>query len=112
MSQTTRVCAGLLLLLGVFSFDSLHAESAELGRAIFLERAEPPCALCHTLKDAGATGEIGPDLDELKPDQERVSNAVKNGVGNMPPFENVLSEAEIAAVAHYVATAVNAGKKP
>lgn len=95
----------LLLVIAFFS-EAVHAQSAKLGKKIFLEKAEPPCATCHTLKDAGATGEIGPDLDDLKPDQDMVRNAVTNGVGNMPPFKEVLSEAEIAAVARYVAGAV------
>jgi cytochrome c oxidase subunit 2 len=29
--------------------------------------AQPPCASCHTLSDAGATGAVGPDLDEVLP---------------------------------------------
>jgi len=104
MSQYIRVWA--LLLFTWLPFESAGAESLELGKLVFLEKAEPPCSLCHTLKSAGSTGEIGPNLDELKPDEERVSNAVKNGVGTMPPYDEMLSEAEIAAVASYVAEAV------
>jgi len=112
MSQTIRVCAAALLfvLAGLHAI-SAEAQSAKLGKEIFTEKAEPACALCHTLKDAGSTGEIGPDLDELQPDQEMVRNAVKNGVGAMPPFEETLTDAEIAAVARYVAEAVRSGKK-
>lgn len=106
MSQAIRVCALLLLLFPWLPFESARAESLELGKLVFLGKAEPPCALCHTLKAAGSTGEIGPNLDDLKPDEERVSNAVKNGVGTMPPYDEILSEAEIAAVASYVAEAV------
>ena len=32
----------------------------------------------------------------------RVMSAVINGIGVMPPFEEILSLAEIKAVAHYV----------
>ena len=106
MSQAIRVCALLLLLSAGLPLKSARTENVELGKQVFLEKAEPPCALCHTLKAAGATGEIGPNLDDLKPDEEKVSNAVKNGVGTMPPYDETLSEAEIAAVAHYVAEAV------
>jgi mono/diheme cytochrome c family protein len=75
-----------------------------LGKTIFTEKAEPKCAICHTLADAGSVGEIGPSLDELKPSAERVKTAVVNGVGVMPAFEG-LSEEEIDAVAHYVSVA-------
>jgi mono/diheme cytochrome c family protein len=86
------------------------AQNVEQGRQIFSEKAQPPCALCHTLKAAKSTGEIGPNLDELKPDLEKVRRAVKNGVGNMPPFGETLSDAEIEAVAAYVARVVGTGK--
>lgn len=59
--------------------------------------------MCHSLKAAGATGEVGPSLDELKPDEDRVRQAVKDGVGSMPPFGDSLSEEQISAVAKYVA---------
>jgi cytochrome c6 len=61
----------------------------------------PSCALCHTLKDAGAAGQIGPSLDELKPDRDRVLKALKNGIGQMPAFRH-LSEAEMQALAAYL----------
>jgi len=111
MSQVIRVGALLLLFSSGLLCGSARGEDLELGKQVFLEKAEPSCALCHTLKAAEATGRIGPNLDELKPDEEKVSNAVKNGVGNMPPFDEVLSEAEIAAVAKYVAKAVHQGNE-
>ena len=78
------------------------------GKRIFNEGGGglPPCALCHVLADAGATGGIGPDLDQLRPDADRIRAAVVEGVGVMPPFGEVLSEEEIEAVVEYVATAV------
>lgn len=82
------------------------AQNTALGEQIFTEKAVPPCALCHTLKAANSSGTIGPNLDELKPDLEKVSRAVKNGVGNMPPYDDTLSDGEIAAVSKYVADAV------
>ncbi len=62
------------------------------------------CATCHTLKDAGATGAVGPNLDTLKPSSDRVSKQVTNGRGVMPAFKGQLSAAEIQAVAKYVAS--------
>jgi sulfite dehydrogenase len=81
------------------------AAQLALGKALFTGRATPPCALCHTLKDAGSSGAIGPVLDELQPDEARVIAAVKGGIGAMPSFRDSLKEAEIEAIARYVAKA-------
>jgi cytochrome c oxidase subunit 2 len=35
------------------------------GKEIFTTTAQPPCSTCHTLKEAGATQTIGPNLDEV-----------------------------------------------
>jgi mono/diheme cytochrome c family protein len=35
------------------------------GKQIFTTTAQPPCASCHTLKEAGATGTVGPNLDDV-----------------------------------------------
>jgi cytochrome c6 len=63
------------------------------------------CGGCHTLQAAGTNGEVGPSLDELRPDEQRVRNAIRQGPGQMP--ENLLQGAEADAVAAYVAE--NAG---
>lgn len=92
--------AGLLL-----SCSGLAEPSVEEGRKVFTELAQPGCPVCHTLADAGATGAIGPDLDEMAPTEDQVAAAVTNGVGIMPAFNETLSSEQIAAVARYVATA-------
>lgn len=74
------------------------------GREVFLNTAEPQCAVCHALAEAGSAGEIGPDLDALAPDAARVHAAVAGGVGVMPAYEGVLTPEQIDAVAVYVAT--------
>jgi mono/diheme cytochrome c family protein len=61
------------------------------------------CAGCHTLKDAGATGNIGPNLDQLKPAEPTVQHQVENGGGGMPAFKGQLSQQQIDAVSAYVA---------
>jgi mono/diheme cytochrome c family protein len=63
------------------------------------------CGGCHTLKAAGTSGSIGPNLDELKPDAARVQAALKSGPGAMP--ENLLTGDDAQQVADYVAS--NAG---
>ncbi len=74
------------------------------GRRLFTQAA-PACAVCHTLKDAGAEGAIGPSLDELRPDAQRVMTAMRNGIGQMPSYRTLLTDAQIQAVAAYVAQA-------
>jgi mono/diheme cytochrome c family protein len=67
------------------------------------------CAGCHTLAAAGATGTIGPDLDQIKPAMAIVARQVTVGGGIMPAFQGKLTAAQIQAVAKYVSS--NAGKK-
>lgn len=85
------------------------AEDAQLalGKRLFTQGAVPSCTVCHTLKDAGSEGQVGPVLDELKPDAARVATALRNGVGSMPSFKSSLSEEEILALAKYVAAATS-----
>ena len=87
------------------------ADKAQIaqGKKLFASVA-PACAICHTLADAGAEGEIGPKLDELKPDAARVEKAIKNGLGNMPPYGERLNSGEVAALARYVSFATGAEK--
>ncbi len=66
----------------------------------------PACGICHVLAAAGTEGQVGPSLDDLKPDADRVRAALRDGVGVMPAFAEALSAAEIAAMADYVAGAV------
>ena len=74
------------------------------GKTVF---ATAGCTGCHTLKAAGSTGTVGPNLDEAKPSKDLVIDRVTNGQGGMPSFKGQLSEAQIQAVADYVSS--NAG---
>ena len=78
----------------------LADEVFEKGRQIFLEQGT--CSSCHTLNDAGSEANIGPNLNEIRPDLNRVIIAVTNGIGVMPSFEGILTADEINSVAHYV----------
>ena len=40
------------------------------GKEIFTTTAQPSCSTCHTLKEAGATQTIGPNLDEVLKDKD------------------------------------------
>jgi mono/diheme cytochrome c family protein len=63
------------------------------------------CGACHTLAAAGASGRIGPNLDEHVPDVAVVEALVRHGRGTMPPFGDLLSDDEIRALAAYVVEA-------
>ena len=73
-----------------------------LGKQIFLVKAG--CGGCHTLKDAGSNGTVGPDLDQLKPARDTVEHQVENGGGPMPAFKGTLTKDEIDAVSSYVSS--------
>jgi cbb3-type cytochrome c oxidase subunit III len=85
---------------GVQGFAESQLISGTNGKLIFQKK----CASCHTLKDAGATGTIGPNLDELMPAFAIVQKQVTNGGRVMPAFKDLLAKAQIDAVAKYVST--------
>lgn len=75
------------------------------GKTIFTSAG---CGSCHVLQAAGATGTIGPNLDEAKPSLELAIERVTNGKPPMPAFKGQLTEEQIRAVAEFVSS--NAGK--
>jgi mono/diheme cytochrome c family protein len=77
-------------------------DQEEHGREIFGER----CGSCHTLAAAGADGKVGPNLDQLKPPEALVLDAVERGrqrgSGTMPA--DIVQGPDAVAVAAFVAT--------
>jgi mono/diheme cytochrome c family protein len=72
------------------------------GKEVFLGASA--CGGCHTLADAGASGTVGPNLDESQPDYELALDRVTNGQGGMPSFSSTLTEQQIADVSAYVSS--------
>ena len=88
------------------------------GKKVFTDAGG--CVACHTLKDAGATGTVGPDLDKLAADAKTAGLApaayVKQSIldpdayvapgfakGVMPPdFKTTLTAKQIADVVAYI----------
>jgi mono/diheme cytochrome c family protein len=75
------------------------------GAAVF---KQADCGSCHTLAAASAGGQVGPNLDTLKPGFEAVRAKVEAGGGGMPSFAGRLSKDQIRDVAAFVAE--NAGR--
>jgi cytochrome c6 len=78
------------------------------GRDAFILGTMPRCGDCHTLADAGSTGTIGPNLDELKPSFDQVLQALETGPGAMPSFADI-SPSVKDNLAAYVSTAAGQG---
>ena len=90
-------CAGAL---------AQEPDFAAPGKKLFVEgvTGQANCALCHVLEHAGSHGPVGPNLNELGPDEERVRKAVRNGIGPMPAF-TWLSDDQVTLLARYVSWA-------
>ena len=95
----------LILITIVFTTPVLSDDKMDLGLEVFNNKAT--CGTCHVLKTAGSTGNIGPNLDQLKPSMERIIYAVKNGIGVMQAWEGIITSEEIEAVAYYVFNSTN-----
>jgi ferredoxin-NADP reductase len=78
------------------------AGSPAAGKVVF---ASAGCGACHTLAAAGASGKVGPNLDDAKPDAAHVVDVVTHGKGGMPPYKGRLTDEQIRDVAAYVAQA-------
>ena len=118
LRRVDRVFAPLTWLIAAFAVVALFAGPELIGAAkpaggAEAESAAPAgatvfasagCGGCHTLAAADATGSIGPNLDELRPDAAAVAAVVTDGEGSMPAFAGRLSAAEIEAVSDYVAS--------
>ena len=74
------------------------------GKAVFDSAG---CSGCHTLSAAGASGTVGPNLDQLKPAYDAIVQQVTNGGGGMPAFSGQLSDEQIQDVAAFVFTSTH-----
>ena len=90
----------LILLIILFNKNSFAEDKMKLGMEVYKNKAM--CGTCHTLQTAQSIGDIGPNLDMLKPQIAQIVNAVTNGIGVMPPWSDILTIEEIEAVAYYV----------
>ena len=94
-----------IILIIFFNSNTLAEDKMEIGAEIYKNKAM--CGTCHTLKAAESIGEIGPNLDDLKPQIEQIIYAVTNGIGVMPPWADILTVEEIESVSFYVFNSTN-----
>ncbi len=95
----------LIFLIIFFNKNTFADDQMALGKNVYQNKAM--CGTCHRLKDAGSIGDIGPNLDMLKPQIPQTIYAVTNGIGVMPSWSGILTDEEIDAVAYYVFTSTN-----
>ena len=94
-----------IFLITIFNSKAFADDKMILGLDIYSNKAQ--CGVCHALKAAESNGSIGPNLDQLKPSIDQIIYVVINGIGVMPPWEGILTDEEIKAVAHYVFNSTN-----
>ena len=105
VSVRTALVVGVVLFALVGCGGSEKKDSASsppensAGAKVF---ADAGCGGCHTLQAAKTTGTVGPNLDDVQPDKEKVARQVTNGGVGMPSFRDKLTKAEIDQVATFV----------
>ena len=95
----------LVLFLLITSSLTFADPKMDLGLKVYDNKAQ--CGVCHVLQSAGSEGQIGPNLDVLKPQISQIILAVTNGIGVMQAWEGILTKEEIEAVAYYVFSSTN-----
>ena len=95
----------LTLLILSFSSNLFADDKMDLGLEVYNNKAQ--CGTCHVLQAAGSEGQIGPNLDMLRPQISQIINAVTNGIGVMQAWDGILTKEEIEAVAYYVFNSTN-----
>ena len=100
----------VVVLLFLFPLvTELKADSEKMALGLEIYNNKAACGACHILKAAASEGNIGPNLDILKPTEEQVKLIVTEGLGVMPAFgeEGLLTPEEIDAVSYYVFNSTN-----
>ena len=95
----------LILLVLNLSSSAFADPKMDLGLEVYNNKAQ--CGVCHALQVAGSDGQVGPNLDQLKPTMSQIIYAVTNGIGVMQAWEGILTDKEIEAVAYYVFNSTN-----
>ena len=69
----------LLVLLYSLVFQANADELFNKGKEVFLEAGN--CAACHTLSDAGSIADIGPNLNQIRPQVQTILMQLRMELG-------------------------------
>ena len=105
MNKTFFGTIFLILITVIFTSLTYADDKMELGLEVYNNKAM--CGTCHTLQAAESEGNIGPNLDQLKPSIDEIIYVVTNGIGVMQAWADILSQEEIEAVAYYIFSSTN-----
>ena len=97
----------IIFICLIFSSNNLAFADPKMDLGLEVYNNKAQCGVCHTLQAAGSAGNIGPDLDQLKPPMSQIIYVVMNGIGVMQAWKGILTYEEIEAVAHYVFNSTN-----
>ena len=97
----------IIFICLIFSSNNLAFADPKMDLGLEVYNNKAQCGVCHTLQAAGSAGDIGSNFDLLKPTIPQIISAVINGIGVMPPWEGILTDEEIEAVAYYVFNSTN-----
>ena len=105
----------LALVVSAYVIGNNHGRHEERNSTIATQPVSPPeanpagdlfvanCGTCHTLAAADTSGTVGPNLDDLQPDQALVLTTIQNGAGSGAMPANLLTGSDAQQVAAYVA---------
>jgi murein L,D-transpeptidase YcbB/YkuD len=75
-----------LLVLATLAFVIVLAPSSARAATGAQLWGAAGCGGCHTLAAAGSSGQVGPDLDSLRPSASRIAQQITSGGPAMPSF--------------------------
>ena len=105
-----KILRFLLIILSYFtlSIQNLIADEAKMLKGLEIFNETAACAGCHTMKAAGAEGNVGPNLDTVDLTLESVVDMVTHGLGVMPAYgeDEILTKEQIDIVSFYVVSSV------
>ena len=105
-----KILRFLLIILFYFTLNiqNIIADEDKMIKGLEIFNETAACAGCHTMKAAGAEGNVGPNLDTIDLTLESVVDMVTYGLGVMPAYgeDEILTKEEIDIVSFYVANSV------
>ena len=105
-----KILRFLLIIIFYFtlSIQNLIADEAKMLKGLEIFNETAACAGCHTMKAAGAEGNVGPNLDTVDLTLESVVDMVTHGLGVMPAYgeDEILTKEQIDIVSFYVVSSV------